>query len=341
MEYENKNKIPPGWVNYAISRNAPNGWWHRLERGEIKMDATFFEGFNADLRNEQFWKDYRTSYQSKKALKDFANSTQLGDHVSLKAERADSQPTNQDRGAQSFPASMKNTQDQHGSSKGRPSLSKLAKDSTIGDLVSLEAEDVVQSGQRSDTSSDRSSISSLPEPSTVHDSVAPIPSVDAEALLWSMMAHSRNPDPYMFPALLRLQSIPVEKRPLIAALSNTVTFPPGHPYNTLSNPSESDPRSHFDIFIASADVGLLKPDPKIYNLAVEKLDKLDKERGGIGIRSEDCVFLDDIGENLKPAKQMGMRTIKVVLGKTWRAVKELEQHTKTDLMDEKTRRSKL
>ena len=66
-----------------------------------------------------------------------------------------------------------------------------------------------------------------------------------------------------------------------------------------------------------------------------------KEKGGSGVKAEDCVFLDDIGENLKTAKTMGMNTIKVVLGKTWRAVKELEQVTGLSLMDEKTRRSKL
>lgn len=84
-----------------------------------------------------------------------------------------------------------------------------------------------------------------------------------------------------------------------------------------------------------------KPNPDIYKLALEKLDTLGKEKDGSGVTAEDCLFLDDIGENLKTAKDLGMSTIKVVRGKTWRAVKELEQATGIELMDEKTRRSKL
>ena len=55
----------------------------------------------------------------------------------------------------------------------------------------------------------------------------------------------------------------------------------------------------------------------------------------------DVVFLDDIGENLRVAREVGMRTVKVMMGKTWRAVKELEGIVRVELMDEKTRRAKL
>ncbi|KAL8759312.1 MAG: hypothetical protein Q9199_000843 [Rusavskia elegans] len=337
--YENKNSIPSDWINYAISRSAPNGFWQQLERGEIKMDEGFFRGFNADLRNEKLWKEFHESFRnSKKKLKDVANPTQLGDHVSLKAEAADSRPTDQDRGSQEPPKS----QDE---SFAKPSLSKLAKDTTIGDPVSLESEDVAQSpsdGSASTTGQSKSLSSPSPaEATSTLVSLPPLPDIDGESLFWSMMAHSRSPDPYVFPALLQLRKLPGKERPILAALSNTVIFPSGHPYNRLNDPPESDPRGQFDIFIASAEVGLRKPDPEIYKLAVEKLDKLDKEKGGSGVKAEDCVFLDDIGENLKTAKDLGMKTIKVVLGKTWRAVKELEQATGLSLMDEKTRRSKL
>ena len=59
------------------------------------------------------------------------------------------------------------------------------------------------------------------------------------------------------------------------------------------------------------------------------------------MRGEDIVFLDDIGENLKMGREVGMRTVRVMLGKTWRAVKELEGVLGVELMDEKTRRAKL
>ncbi|KAL8704598.1 MAG: hypothetical protein Q9201_002245 [Fulgogasparrea decipioides] len=344
--YENKNKIPRDWINYAISGSAPNGFWQRLERGEIKMDKEFFRGFNADLRNETLWKKYHKSFRnSKKKLKDVANPTQLGDHVSLKAEAADTRPTDQDRGAQGAPLPDEQLARSEGPSSDRPSLSKLAKDTTIGDPVSIESEDVAQNGGSDSTpvsgrSTSPSSRSPLEATSTLK-SLPPLPNIDGESLFWSMMAHSRNPDPYIFPALLRLKNLPPKEKPVLAALSNTVIFPPGHPYNRLSDPPESDPRSHFDIFIASAEVGMRKPDPKMYQLALEKIDKLDREKGGSGVKAGDCLFVDDIGQNLKTARDLGMKTIRVILGKTWRAVKELEQTTGIELMDEKTRRSKL
>ncbi|KAL8842227.1 MAG: hypothetical protein Q9170_000633 [Blastenia crenularia] len=346
ITYENKNNIPRDWINFAISKSSPDGFWQRLERGQIKMDEEFFQGFNADLRNERLWKDFHTSFRnSKKKLKDVANSTQLGDHVSLKAEAADTTPTDQDRGAQSPTTSDQQPSETESQSGGRPSLSKLAKDTTIGDPVSIESEDVAQNPSTKAPSPDKqSTASSSPSPpkaTSTLEQLPPLPEIDGESLFWSMMAHSRDPDPYIFPALLRLEKLPANQRPILAALSNTVIFPPGHPYNRLSDTQESDPKNHFDIFVASAEVGMRKPNEDIYQLALERLDKFDKERGGNGVKAEDCVFLDDIGENLKTAKALGMKTIRVVLGKTWRAVKELEQATGTELMDDKTRRSKL
>jgi putative hydrolase of the HAD superfamily len=61
-------------------------------------------------------------------------------------------------------------------------------------------------------------------------------------------------------------------------------------------------RPEFDIFIESAREGLRKPDPRIYQLACQRL----------GLAPSEVVFLDDIGENLKPARRLGMTTIKVV-----------------------------
>jgi len=57
----------------------------------------------------------------------------------------------------------------------------------------------------------------------------------------------------------------------------------------------------FDHVIESAIVGIRKPDPAIYKMMTEALD-VDPER---------CIYLDDLGINLKPARAMGMQTIKV------------------------------
>ncbi len=59
--------------------------------------------------------------------------------------------------------------------------------------------------------------------------------------------------------------------------------------------------AHFDVFVESAVVGLRKPDPRIYALVCEEL----------GVPPPRVAFLDDIGRNLKPARALGMATIKV------------------------------
>jgi putative hydrolase of the HAD superfamily len=59
--------------------------------------------------------------------------------------------------------------------------------------------------------------------------------------------------------------------------------------------------SLFDVVVESSQVGIRKPDPAIYRLVCERL----------GITPDEAVFLDDLGVNLKPARAMGMTTIKV------------------------------
>lgn len=71
----------------------------------------------------------------------------------------------------------------------------------------------------------------------------------------------------------------------------------------------------FDHVIESAKIGLRKPDPRIYQLMVETL-RVDPKT---------CVYLDDLGVNLKPAREMGMTTIKVASGA--QAIAELEMAT--------------
>jgi len=70
--------------------------------------------------------------------------------------------------------------------------------------------------------------------------------------------------------------------------------------------------AQFDTVIESRKVGVRKPDPRFYEMACEILD-LDPAR---------AVYLDDLGINLKPAKAMGMRTIKVAGAD--QALRELE-----------------
>lgn len=157
------------------------------------------------------------------------------------------------------------------------------------------------------------------------DDDAPLPKVDAEWLFWEMMRVSQTPDPHMFPALLKLKE---SGEFIVAALSNTIIFPEGHPYNKSM---ENNVKSQFDPFVSSAHTGLRKPDPKVYEYALQKINETSKAKGLGDVRPEDVVFLDDIGENLKGGKKAGLRTIRVFLGKTQHAVRELESVTGLDL----------
>lgn len=68
----------------------------------------------------------------------------------------------------------------------------------------------------------------------------------------------------------------------------------------------------FDHVVESSKVGCRKPEPRFYEIACEL----------VGVEPSECVFLDDLGINLKPAKAMGMTTIKV--GAAEPAIAELE-----------------
>jgi HAD superfamily hydrolase (TIGR01509 family) len=90
----------------------------------------------------------------------------------------------------------------------------------------------------------------------------------------------------------------------------------------------------FDVFVSSSHVGMRKPAEDIYKYCIIRLHEFVKTKGyGDGVKAEDIVFLDDIGTNLRTAKNLGMRTIKVTLGSVDQAVKELEKVTGLDLSD--------
>lgn len=239
LDYELSLGIPPGWINYSIQKTSPDGFWHRLETGQIPLDSKFYDGFSRDLHNADLWKAF---YQSQTAK--------------------------------------------------NPTLPKQP---------------------------------------------PPVPQLDAEWLFTDMMSAATHPDPWMFPALKNLKA---SGKYLLAALSNTVIFPPGH---QLHRPDlANDPvRGLFDVFVSSAHVGLRKPDPRIYQYAVQEVDKFARQNASSargkqlgwekGVKAGDILFLDDIGGNLKAAKQAGFRTIKVNLGRAYEAVEELEKVTGLEL----------
>ena len=96
------------------------------------------------------------------------------------------------------------------------------------------------------------------------------------------------------------------------------------PTNTVSGPTvpgagrsiyAREIMEMFDELIESSKIGIRKPDPRIYHMMCEQL----------GVGPAACVFLDDLGPNLKPARALGMTTIKVESAP--QAIAELEAAT--------------
>lgn len=75
----------------------------------------------------------------------------------------------------------------------------------------------------------------------------------------------------------------------------------------------ADAMKRFEVVIESSKVGLRKPDPRIYELACSEM----------GIAPERAAYLDDLGINCKPARALGMATVKV--GDPEIALDELEK----------------
>ena len=112
------------------------------------------------------------------------------------------------------------------------------------------------------------------------------------AAIMAAIAETGVARPVMLEAITRLRA----RRYRVGALTN----------NWKKSGPEDDVIPHqlkgrFDVFIESRAVGLRKPDPRIYELACREL----------GLPPSHTAFLDDIGGNLKPARALGMTTIKV------------------------------
>jgi putative hydrolase of the HAD superfamily len=109
------------------------------------------------------------------------------------------------------------------------------------------------------------------------------------ARLMRYITAASAPRPAMVDAIRRIRGRGLRAG---ALTNNWVTEAPRPPHPV---------RDHFDVFVESSVVGLRKPDPRIYRLACREL----------GVKPEHAAFLDDIGGNLKPARALGMATIKV------------------------------
>lgn len=114
--------------------------------------------------------------------------------------------------------------------------------------------------------------------------------VDGRAVLACLHGELR---PQMVQAVRRCH-----ERGLTALLTNNIVA--GSPHWS-SGGSFADLLDLFDVVVESSVVGVRKPEQRFYEIALESL----------GVDADEAVFLDDLGINLRPARAMGMATIKV------------------------------
>ncbi len=77
---------------------------------------------------------------------------------------------------------------------------------------------------------------------------------------------------------------------------------PGMAKSSRKASEVADIMAEFDVVMESSKIGIRKPDPRIYQMTCEHMS----------ITPEETIYLDDLGINLKPARALGMTTIKVL-----------------------------
>jgi putative hydrolase of the HAD superfamily len=111
---------------------------------------------------------------------------------------------------------------------------------------------------------------------------------------------------------------------MTACLTNNINTGTGHGLPASDERAAEVERilQLFDLVIESSKVGVRKPEPGFYRMALDALK----------IEAPQAVYLDDLGINLKPARAMGMTTIKVA--STEQALAELQEALGLALRDE-------
>ncbi|XP_053385750.1 acyl-CoA dehydrogenase family member 10-like [Mercenaria mercenaria] len=115
--------------------------------------------------------------------------------------------------------------------------------------------------------------------------------VDMSGLMPGFNKHAARPFPQMIDAV---KSVRAEGLKTALLTNNWFNIDNNQSYIPVD-------LSIFDVVVESCKVGYRKPNPKIYEICLREL----------GVPGEQCVFLDDMGGNLKGAQQFGIRTIKV------------------------------
>ncbi|KAJ6500497.1 HAD-like domain-containing protein [Mycena sanguinolenta] len=152
--------------------------------------------------------------------------------------------------------------------------------------------------------------------------------VDGRELFGSMMRESGIFDPHILRAIRRIRA--AGKHKIIALTNNFARTSTENPIPASElaflgwdreGATPSTLRGLFDDFCDSSELGSRKPEKRFYQIALDRN----------GLLAEETVFLDDIGINLKAAKELGMETIHVPIGGTLDATKKLEAKLGIDL----------
>ena len=132
--------------------------------------------------------------------------------------------------------------------------------------------------------------------------------VNGKDVLDLLSGHVR---PEMVAALKR-----IKQSQKVGCITNNVNTGqgPGMAKSSRKASEVADIMAEFDVVMESSKIGIRKPDPRIYQMTCEHMS----------ISPEETIYLDDLGINLKPARALGMTTIKVLSAE--QALTELEQH---------------
>ncbi|KAI9096143.1 HAD-like domain-containing protein [Phlyctochytrium arcticum] len=144
--------------------------------------------------------------------------------------------------------------------------------------------------------------------------------VDGKELFLRMMEEATKLDPIVVNAVRKLRESGKFK---VAALTNNFQPEDAGDGGLAFGSPPSELVSLFHEYIESSLVGLRKPDPEFFRFACRK----------IGVEPRFAIMLDDIGPNLKAAADVGMTTIRVVVGKSKEAIRQLEALTGVVLLD--------
>lgn len=106
--------------------------------------------------------------------------------------------------------------------------------------------------------------------------------------------------PEMVAALRRLKAAGYR----LGCITNNMLSEESRPGEAAMATRYAEAMGLFEHVIESARAGVRKPDPRIYRMMCDAL----------GVEPKECVYLDDLGINCKPAAALGMRAIKVTSG---------------------------